>query len=180
LEDVFQEHHKAFGWARLQQGHNVWTLSAKNPDKRSVIRSTLSALLDQVRGAPFDFNPVHAISSLLSDESALGDGQLAPHMSTPAVPPSLPSKFFCSELATVIYQTVGIIPIKVRAGGVAPIELLGLAKESQGSYFEPPIQVVHDPTMTVTIAPPIENKNEPPVEELVQFSFILIFHSVLV
>lgn len=167
LEEVFNEDNATFGWAKLRDAHNVWRLAAKDAQKRALIRTALSELLRRTRGKPFDLNPLHALDALLLQDSGLGNGHLAPTQAMPAVPASLPETFFCSELACIIYQTCGIVPSHIDAKAVAPIELLGLSRNSGGSYFDAPVPVRNETTpATLTPSAPHHSSNTPPSEEV--------------
>ena len=157
LADTFYEKHRRFGWSRLKDEHNVWARSAGKPEARAAIRAALTELLDRTRDAPFDFNPVNSLSALFSHMAVdlagteVGGG-LPVTAAAPCVPAALLPTYFCSALATIIYQTAGVIPHAVEAGKVAPIELVGLERGAKGSYFEPPVLVRHELALG-TVAP---------------------------
>jgi hypothetical protein len=179
LSEVCDEPHRRIGWARLRSDHNAWANASNQPATQRAIRAALSELLERTRGAPFDFNPVHSLSSLQTEKVSLGDGVLARSMGVPRVPADLPAKFFCSQLATVIYQTAGIIPPDVEARQVAPVELLGLSKQSKGSYFDTPVMVFGNFAMPALMRQQSAKAEAPSIEAVGHFVILPFFHFVM-
>jgi hypothetical protein len=138
LQILSHPHYKT-AWARLRR--NPWVKAA--PEIREAMHAALSSVHERIRLAPFEYRPSYdilslfpkgaAADSLTSQIAALHwrpEGEDAYETFAPLVvfaPLAVPTSLFDSQLATIVYQTVGVLPPSIEARAVLPAALIGRA-----------------------------------------------------
>ena len=111
------------------------------------MRTALSSVHERIRLAPFEFRPSYDImslfpktaDSLISQIAALHwrpEGEDAYESFAPLVvsaPLAVPTSLFDSQLATIVYQTIGVLPSSIEARAVLPAVLIGRSNMSHSN-----------------------------------------------
>jgi hypothetical protein len=138
--------HKRYQWTALVRlANNPWTESASQPTARAAMTAAMRSLHRRVRGAASDERaPPTSVLDLLPASGLRASHVAALHLSPDesilhaddafaplrvAAPMHAPSAFTAAQLATMIYQTVGVLPSSIPTSPcfIVPAALVGRA-----------------------------------------------------
>ncbi len=131
--------------ALVRLPNNPWTASASQPIVRAAIAAALQSLYQRVRGATYDRRPPSTSVLDLLPSGLRVSHFAALHLSAPdhcsvraddlfgprriAAPTRLPNALGSAQLATIVYQTAGVLPssIPINPCCIVPAALVGRA-----------------------------------------------------